>query len=61
MHFLHLPKMDWVYLFILASFVQLMRLLLQLIVMRYISPYTVILSYNLEPVYGIAFSTYFIS
>ncbi|MBO3117857.1 DMT family transporter [Winogradskyella sp. DF17] len=52
--FFALPKSDWIYLFILASICTAYAFIGAVEVMRYISPFTVILSYNLEPVYGIA-------
>lgn len=51
--FFDLPKMDWVYLLILASVCTAYAFIAAVDIMKYISPYTVILSYNLEPVYGI--------
>ena len=52
--FFVLSSMDWIYLFILASVCTAYAFIGAVDVMRYISPFTVILSYNLEPVYGIA-------
>lgn len=52
--FFTLPKSDWIYLFILASVCTAYAFIGAVEVMRYISPFTVILSYNLEPIYGIA-------
>ncbi|WP_422105049.1 DMT family transporter [Winogradskyella sp.] len=51
--FFTLSKMDWVYIFILASVCTAYAFIGAVEVMRYISPFTVILSYNLEPIYGI--------
>ncbi len=51
--FFTLSKMDWIYIFILASVCTAYAFIGAVEVMRYISPYTVILSYNLEPIYGI--------
>ncbi|WP_223033200.1 DMT family transporter [Hanstruepera marina] len=44
---------DIVYLLILASVCTAYAFIASVYVMRYISPYTVVLTYNLEPVYGI--------
>lgn len=44
---------DFIYLFILASVCTAYAFIASVYVMRYISPYTVVLTYNLEPVYGI--------
>jgi drug/metabolite transporter (DMT)-like permease len=52
--FFTLSSSDWVYLFILASVCTAYAFIGSVHVMRYISPFTVILSYNLEPIYGIA-------
>ena len=51
--FFTLSKMDWIYIFILASVCTAYAFIGAVEVMRYISPFTVILSYNLEPIYGI--------
>ena len=52
--FFTLSSSDWIYLFILASICTAYAFIGSVDIMRYISPFTVILSYNLEPVYGIA-------
>ena len=44
---------DIIYLLILASICTAYAFIASVYVMRYISPYTVVLTYNLEPVYGI--------
>lgn len=54
MEFFNLSSKDWIYLFILASICTAYAFIGSVDVMRYISPYTVILTYNLEPIYGIA-------
>lgn len=51
--FFSLPKLDWLYLFILASVCTAYAFIGSVHVMRYLTPYTVMLTYNLEPVYGI--------
>ncbi|MCK0158535.1 DMT family transporter [Cellulophaga sp. F20128] len=48
-----LSTSDWVYLFILASFCTAYAFIASVKLMRYLSPYTVVLTNNLEPVYGI--------
>lgn len=53
LEFFNLSKADWIYLFILASICTAYAFIGAVHVMKYISPYTVVLSYNLEPVYGI--------
>lgn len=51
--FFHLSSSDWIYLSILASICTAYAFIGSVKVMKYISPYTVVLTYNLEPVYGI--------
>lgn len=51
--FFMLSTTDWTFLFILASICTAYAFIGAVHVMKYISPYTVVLSYNLEPVYGI--------
>jgi len=51
--FFKLSMSDWLYLFILASFCTAYAFIASIYVMRWISPYTVMLTINLEPVYGI--------
>ncbi len=53
MEFFKLSTNDWVFLFILASICTAYAFIGSVQVMKFISPYTVVLSYNLEPVYGI--------
>ncbi|MHA7943475.1 DMT family transporter [Formosa sp. 3Alg 14/1] len=51
--FFILKTSDWWYLFILASVCTAYAFIASVKVMEYISPYTVMLTFNLEPVYGI--------
>lgn len=51
--FFALSSMDWWYLFILASFCTAYAFIASVAVMKHLSPYTVMLTINLEPVYGI--------
>ena len=51
--FFILKTSDWVYLFILSSFCTAYAFIASTHVMKHISPYTVMLTINLEPVYGI--------
>jgi len=44
---------DWIYLGILASVCTAYAFIASVYVMRYITPYSVVLTYNLEPIYGI--------
>jgi len=51
--FFQLTQNDWIFIFILASFCTAYAFIGGVHVMKYISPYTVVLTVNLEPVYGI--------
>ena len=51
--FFMLPFSDWFFIFILASVCTAYAFIAAIRVMRFISPYTVMLTTNLEPVYGI--------
>ena len=51
--FFQLPQLDWVYLFILSSICTAYAFIASVEVMKYISPYTVMLTINLEPIYAI--------
>ena len=52
-NFFILQTNDWIYIFILASVCTAYAFIASTYIMRYISPYTVVLTYNLEIVYGI--------
>ena len=51
--FFKISQIDWVYILILATICTAYAFVAAVEIMKYLSPYTVILSYNLEPVYGI--------
>jgi len=51
--FFKLSISDWFNLFILASICTAYAFIAVVYIMKYISPYTVVLSYNFEPIYGI--------
>ncbi|WP_034040743.1 DMT family transporter [Wocania ichthyoenteri] len=51
--FFNLSTSDFGYLFILASICTAYAFIASVYVMKLISPYTVVLTYNLEPIYGI--------
>ncbi len=53
LEFFTLSGSDYGYLFILASICTAYAFIASVYIMNYVSPYTVILTYNLEPVYGI--------
>ena len=52
--FFMLNTLDWIYIAILASVCTAYAFIGAVHVMRHLSPYTVILTFNLEPLYGIA-------
>ena len=54
MAFFEISTVDWIYILILASVCTAYAFIASVDVMKNLSPYTVILSYNLEPIYGIA-------
>jgi drug/metabolite transporter (DMT)-like permease len=51
--FFQLQQMDWFYLFVLSSVCTAYAFIASVKVMKYISPYTVMLTINLEPIYAI--------
>lgn len=51
--FFQLSTSDWIYLIILASVCTAYAFIGSVQVMKYLSPYTVMLTINLEPIYGI--------
>ena len=51
---------DWWYIFILASVCTVYAFIASVRIMKFISPYTVMLTINLEPVYGIVLAFLFI-
>jgi drug/metabolite transporter (DMT)-like permease len=51
--FFQLPKTDWLYLFLLSSVCTAFAFIIAVKVMKVVSPFTVVLSNNLEPVYAI--------
>ncbi|SHG39442.1 DMT family transporter [Winogradskyella jejuensis] len=59
LEFFTLTNKDWLYIAILASICTAYAFIAAVEVMKYISPFTVILSYNLEPVYGIILALIF--
>lgn len=53
MSLMTLPEMDWVYLIVLALICTAYAFIASVKIMRILTPYTVMLTTNLEPVYGI--------
>ena len=51
--FLHLPTLDYYWIFLLGSLLTVYPMIVSTDLMKYLSPYTMMLSINLEPVYGI--------
>jgi drug/metabolite transporter (DMT)-like permease len=58
-NFFNLSISDWGYLVILASFCTAYAFIASVYVMKYITPYSVVLTYNLEPIYGIILALFF--
>ncbi|MFI2743967.1 DMT family transporter [Zhouia sp. PK063] len=58
--FFSLRHTDWLYLFLLASICTAYAQIASVKVMRFISPFTVMLTTNLEPVYGIILAFIFL-
>ena len=57
--FFDLSTSDIIYLLLLASVCTAYAFIASVYVMRYISPYTVVLTYNFEPIYGILLAVIF--
>ncbi len=53
-----LPTMDWFYLVILSSVCTAYAFIVSVKVMKFISPYTVMLTINLEPIYAIVLALF---
>lgn len=53
-----LPKSDWIYLIILSSICTAYAFIASVKVMKHLSPYTVMLTVNLEPVYAIVLALF---
>lgn len=51
--FFEISNSDWVYLIILSTFCTAYAFIASVKVMKFLSPYTVMLTINLEPIYGI--------
>ena len=51
--YFQLTVSDWTYLIILASICTAYAFIASIHVMKHITPYTLVLTYNLEPIYGI--------
>jgi drug/metabolite transporter (DMT)-like permease len=51
--FFEVSSKDWLWLFILGSFCTAYAFIASVHVMKYLSPYTVMLTINMEPIYGI--------
>ena len=55
-NFFNVSMADWVYIFVLASVCTAYAFIASVKIMHFISPYTIMLTINLEPVYGIVFA-----
>ncbi|MDT7833268.1 EamA family transporter [Flavobacteriaceae bacterium S356] len=51
--FFQLPAMDWLWLFVLSSFCTAYAFIASVKLMKHLTPYTIMLTINLEPVYAI--------
>jgi len=51
--YFQLSSSDWICLFIIASICTAYAFIASIHVMKHITPYTLVLTYNLEPIYGI--------
>ncbi|QWX84500.1 DMT family transporter [Cellulophaga sp. HaHaR_3_176] len=58
--FFTVSQNDWIYLFILASICTTYAFIASIKVMKFLTPYTVMLTTNLEPVYGIILAFIFL-
>tara|TARA_R110000868_G_scaffold21640_3_gene89703 strand:- start:5997 stop:6890 length:894 start_codon:yes stop_codon:yes gene_type:complete len=58
--FFQLALNDWIYLFILASICTAYAFIASVKVMKFLTPYTVMLTVNLEPIYGILLAFIFL-
>tara|TARA_R110000796_G_scaffold67449_6_gene154913 strand:+ start:62994 stop:63887 length:894 start_codon:yes stop_codon:yes gene_type:complete len=58
--FFELSQSDWIFLFILASICTAYAFIASVKVMKFLTPYTVMLTVNLEPVYGIILAFIFL-
>ena len=56
--FFMLSSTDWLWILILASICTAYAFIGAVQVMKYVSPYTVVLTYNLEPIYGIILAVF---
>ena len=51
-----MTQMDWIWLFILASVCTAYATIGSVVILKHVTPFTMMISLNLEPVYGILFS-----
>ena len=58
--FFSLPLNDWLYIVLLSSICTAYAFIASVKVMKYLSPYTVMLTINLEPVYSIVLALFII-
>ncbi|MGJ8760875.1 DMT family transporter [Polaribacter sp. AHE13PA] len=56
--FFIIPTSDWIYLLILSSICTAYAFIASVKIMKYISPYTVMLTINLEPIYAIVLALF---
>ena len=56
--FFQIPTSDWIYLIVLSSICTAYAFIASVQVMKYLSPYTVMLTINLEPIYAIVLALF---
>ena len=58
LQFFQLPNSDWLYLIILSSICTAYAFIVSVKIMKYLTPYTVMLTINLEPIYAIVLALF---
>nr|AOE11080.1 permease [uncultured bacterium]CBL80495.1 protein containing DUF6 [uncultured Polaribacter sp.] len=58
LNFFQIPTSDWMYLIVLSSICTAYAFIASVQVMKYLSPYTVMLTINLEPIYAIVLALF---
>ena len=58
LQFFQLPNSDWLYLIILSSVCTAYAFIVSVKIMKYLTPYTVMLTINLEPIYAIVLALF---
>ena len=58
LEFFQLPSSDWLYLILLSSICTAYAFIVSVKIMKYLTPYTVMLTINLEPIYAIVLALF---